>query len=288
MIDIKTPQEIKIMHRGGKILSETLWEVVASIKPGITEAEIEEMADTLIKEKGAEPAFKRVNGYEYATCISTNNVVVHGIPSAYTLKEGDVIGIDCGVFYKGLNTDMSETIIVKNSTLIPSFANSPNGKKVSADKQKSPASQSEAGRAKIKSSRDDEVDKFLEAGKKALQAGIDAALPGNRIGHISSAIQKVIEEDNGYSVVRALIGHGIGRSLHEAPEVPGYLTKKIEKTPRLMPGMTIAIETIYNMNDPEVIMDKDGWTISSKDGSLSGLYERSIAITDKEPLILTP
>lgn len=252
MVDIKTQEEIEIMRAGGKILSDVLWEVLASIKPGVSEIEVDLLADRLISEKGGEAAFKKVKGYKHATCISTNNVVVHGIPTDYKFKDGDAVGIDCGVFYKGFNTDMSETIHV-----------SANGKK-------------------------DEIDKFLETGKKALEAGISQAVLGNRIGHISKTIQDIVEKKGGYSVVRTLIGHGVGRQLHEDPEVPGYLVKKIEKTPVLKEGMTIAIEVIYNMGSFEVSYAKDdNWTIGSSDGSLSGLFERTVAITKNGPEILT-
>lgn len=257
MSSIKTPREVKIMQEGGKILSEVLWEVIGSIKPGITEFDIEKLADRLIREKGAEPAFKRVKGYKYATCISTNRVVVHGIPTERVLREGDIIGIDCGVYYKGFNTDMAETLRV--------------------------CAQSK----KLKTKSSDEVDKFLETGRKALEEAIKVSVAGNRIGHISKSIQDIVEKEGGYSVVRALIGHGVGRQLHEAPEVPGYLTKDIEKTPLLVPGMTLAVEVIYNMGESDVVIRGDGWTIVSKDGSLSGLFERTIAITNKEPIILT-
>ncbi len=251
MIDIKTPEEIEIMKHGGKILSDVLWEVLENVKPGVTENEVEALADRLITEKGGEAAFKRVKGYKHATCISTNNVVVHGIPSDYRYKDGDIAGIDCGVFYKGFNTDMSHSIIV--------------GKK-----------------------KDPSVVKFLATGEKALNEAIKQAVIGNRIGHISKTIQDIVEKDGGYGVVRTLIGHGVGRELHEEPEVPGYLIKKIEKTPALREGMTIAIEVIYNMGSFEVsYLNDDNWTISSSDGSLSGLFERTIAITKDGPLILT-
>lgn len=258
MIDIKTPKEIEVMKIGGKILADTLFEVLGKVRPGITEIEVDAMADRLISEKGGEAAFKKVKGYHHATCISTNNVVVHGIPTDYKLKEGDVLGVDCGVFYKGFYTDMSETI------------------RVSAN-----------GKWQIANGKGDEVDKFLKTGKRALEAGIEAAVGGNRIGSISKTIQDIVE-GGGYSVVRSLIGHGVGKQLHEDPEVPGYLNKKIEKTPLLKPGMTIAVEVIYNMGGFEVsYINKDGWTIATSDGLLSGLFERTIAITNKKPLILT-
>jgi methionyl aminopeptidase len=258
MIRIKTLEEIKIMQTGGKMLADTMWEVCSAIKPGMTEIEVDALADKLIKEKGGEPGFKKVEGYHHATCISTNEVVVHGIPSPRVLKEGDIIGIDCGVFYQGFHTDMSETLRVrsKNSEL------------------------------RIKN---DEIDKFLKVGKQALEAGISQAKAGNHVGDISKAIQDIVEVQNGYSVVRSLVGHGVGKELHEDPEVPGYLQGKIEKTPELKEGMVIAIEVIYNMGGPDLAFaNNDGWTLKTKDNSLAGLFERTIAITKSGPLVLTP
>jgi methionyl aminopeptidase len=250
MVDIKTKEEIEIMARGGKILSDVLHKVVESIEPGMTEIEVDAMADKLIKEAGAEAGFKKVKGYRHATCMATNNVVVHGIPTDYIFKEGDIVGVDCGVFLEGFNTDMSHSVIV--------------GKK-----------------------KDPELVKFLETGEKALNEAIKVAVGGNRIGNISKTIQDIVEGE-GYSIVRSLIGHGVGRTLHEEPEVPGFLTGKIEKTPILKPGMTIAVEVIYNMGESDVsYLNNDGWTIATSDGSLSGLFERTIAITEEEPLILT-
>jgi methionyl aminopeptidase len=252
MIKIKTPQEIKIMQTGGKMLGDTVWEVCKQVKPGMTEIEVDALADKLIKAKGGEAGFKKVEGYHNATCISTNEIVVHGIPSARVLKDGDIIGIDCGVFYKGFHTDMSETV-------------------------------------RVGSQKSDAVDKFLKVGKQALEAGIAKAQVGNHIGDISKAIQDIVEVQNGYSVVRSLVGHGVGKELHEDPEIPGYLQGKIEKTPLLKEGMVIAVEVIYNMGGPDLAFaNNDGWTLQSKDGSLAGLFERTLAITANGPLIITP
>ncbi|EKD65429.1 MAG: hypothetical protein ACD_50C00093G0009 [uncultured bacterium] len=250
MIDIKTPKEISIMAAGGKILAEVLSEVLSKIKPGVSELELDNLAEKLIRGKGAEPGFKRVEGYRYSICISTNEAVVHGIPTDYRFKEGDVVGVDCGVYFKGFNTDMAQTIEVKGQS-------------------------------------DDSVDKFLKTGEKALIEGIKQAMPGNRVGHISKAIQDIVEE-KGYSVVRSLVGHGVGRELHEEPEVPGFLIKKIDQTPNLKEGMVIAVEVIYNMGKADVeYSNDDGWTIKTKDNSLSGLFERTIAVTKSGPVVLT-
>jgi methionyl aminopeptidase len=255
MISIKTPQEIKIMKKGGKILADVLFEVLKHAKVGVSELELDQLAEKLILEKGGEPGFKKVEGYKYTICISTNDVVVHGIPTTYKLKAGDKIGIDCGVYYQGFHTDMAQSIKIKNQ------------------------------RSNIKDL--DEVDKFLKVGEKAMWEGIKAAKLGNRIGNISKVIQDIVEGD-GYSVVRSLIGHGVGRELHEDPEVPGFLDGKIEATPLLKEGMTIAIEVIYNIGKYDVVYgNRDGWTIKTKDGSLSGLFERSIAILKQGPVVLT-
>ena len=250
MIDIKTPKEISIMAAGGKILAEVLSEVLSKIKPGVSELELDNLAEKLIRGKGAEPGFKRVEGYRDSICISTNEAFVHGIPTDYRFKEGDVVGVDCGVYFKGFNTDMAQTIEVKGQS-------------------------------------DDSVDKFLKTGEKALIEGIKQAMPGNRVGHISKAIQDIVEE-KGYSVVRSLVGHGVGRELHEEPEVPGFLIKKIDQTPNLKEGMVIAVEVIYNMGKADVeYSNDDGWTIKTKDNSLSGLFERTIAVTKSGPVVLT-
>jgi len=253
MIDYKTPEQIAIMQHGGHILATVLGEVMDAIKPGITELELDQLAEKRIRELGGEPGFMKVPGYHHATCFSTNDVVVHGIPSDYAFKPGDVVGIDCGVFYKGFHTDMSDSTVVQSANF------------------------------KVQS----EVKKFLEIGKVALEEAIKQAVIGNRVGHISQTIQRIVEKEAGYSVVRSLIGHGVGKELHEAPEVPGYLLGNINRTPLLKEGMTIAVEVIYNMGKPDVMIDRDRWTIRTRDGKLAGLYERTIAITKDGPLMLT-
>ncbi|OGH13967.1 MAG: type I methionyl aminopeptidase [Candidatus Levybacteria bacterium RIFCSPHIGHO2_01_FULL_37_33] len=258
MIDIKTPDEIKIMREGGKILASVLSELLKNIKPGISELDIDRLAEKLIIENGAEPGFKKVKGYLHSICVSTNDVVVHGVPTHYKFKAGDVAGIDCGVFYKGFHTDAAETLRV--STI--------NNQQLTVNKK-------------------DEIDKFLETGKRALSEGIKKAKVGNRIGHISKAIQDIVEGD-GYSIVRSLVGHGVGRTLHEEPEVSGFLEVDIKETPALKTGTTIAIEVIYNIGKGNVkYLNEDGWTISTADKSISGLFEKTIAITSAGPSILT-
>lgn len=239
-------KKIEKMKHAGKILGEVLDETLAFIKPGVTELEVDKFAEKAILAKGGKPGFKKVPGYHHTICISSNDVVVHGIPTDRVLQEGDIVGIDCGVYFDGYHTDMAETIIVRTKDTKP---------------QKS-------------------VENFLAVGKRAMFNGIKQAKGGNHVGDISAAMQKAIE-GGGYSVVRSLVGHGVGRELHEEPEIPGYLTKAINKTPPLTPGMTIAVEIIYNMGKPAVAYtEDDDWTIVTEDGSLSGLFERTLLVTD--------
>ncbi len=251
MIDIKSEKELRVMAECGKILSAVLWEVVENIKPGVSEKDLDNLAEKLILEKGGLPGFKKVRGYRNAICASTNDVVVHGIPTDYKFKPGDVVGVDCGVYYQGFHTDMSETV-------------------------------------RVQGLKKDDIDKFLEVGEKALSAAIKVAVEGNRVGDISRTIQDIVEKQNGYSIVRSLVGHGVGKKLHEEPEVPGFLEVPLEETPKLVNGMSIAIEVIYNMGKPDVVLDSDNWTIRSKDHSVSGVFERTVAIRGDEPWILTP
>ena len=250
MIHIKTQKEVEIMAKGGKILSDVLFAVLAEAKPGVTELELDQLAEKMIRERGGEPGFMKVPGYKYTVCISTNDTVVHGIPTKYKLQKGDILGIDCGVYLEGFHTDMSESIIVGGSETNPEGA------------------------------------KLLDTGKQALNLAIEQVKPGNHIGHVSRTIQMIVE-GAGYSVVRELIGHGVGRDLHEDPEVPGVLYGKIEKTPLLKPGMVIAVEIIYNMGKKGVMYADDEWTIKTQDGSLSGLFERTVAVTTNGHQILT-
>lgn len=252
MIDYKTPEQIAIMRHGGHILATVLGEVMAAAKPGVTELALDQLAEKRIRALGGEPGFMKVKGYHHSTCLSTNDVVVHGIPTEYAFKAGDVVGVDCGVYYKGYHTDMSDSKRVKGET-----------------------------------EKHDAVDQFLAVGKHAIEEAIAVAVVGNRIGHISQTIQRIVEKEEGYSVVRSLIGHGVGKELHEAPEVPGYVVGPLTRSPLLKEGMTIAVEVIYNMGTPEVSLDQDHWTIRTQDGKISGLFERTIAITKDGPLVLT-
>jgi methionyl aminopeptidase len=257
MKNIKNSEQIEIMKRAGKILGEVLDFTLKAIKPGVSELELDQIADELILRKGGFPGFKKVEGYKHATCICTNDVVVHGIPSNRKLKDGDVVCIDSGVYLDGFHTDMAETILVKTQN------------------------------SKLKNQNEKEIEKFLKTGKSALWVGIKEAKPGNRVGHISKAIQEIVE-GSGYSVVRPLVGHGVGRNLHEDPQIPGRLEEKLDQTPKLETGMTIAIEVIYNLGKHEVEYEgSDDWAIVTADHSLSAVFERTIVITDKGPEFIT-
>jgi len=250
-ISLKTPEEIAIMTKGGQALAQILAEVLDKIEPGLSTGEIDQWIDQKITDFGGEAAFKRVPNYHWASCVGLNDEVVHSIPrKERKLKNGDLLKIDLGLLWQGFNTDLSWTVIVGGE-------------------------------------EDFEKKKFLAAGKKALAEAIKKAKPGNRIGDISETIQTIIE-GAGYFPVRILTGHGIGRQLHEEPLIPGILIEKKEKTPELYSGMTLAIEVIYGWGTGEVVLAPDGWTILTKDGKISGLFEKTIAITENEPLVLTP
>ena len=235
------------MREGGKKLGKIRERILDEAKSGVKTIDIDKLAEKLILEAGGKPSFKTVNGYSWTTCICVNDCIVHGIPNNYVLKDGDTVTIDIGMFYKSYHTDTASTIII--------------GK------------------------RDD---KFLNTGKLALKKAIKAATIDNRIGNISKTMQKIVE-DKGYNVSRVLIGHGIGKKLHDDPQIPCFLDKEdIQQTPILKKDMTLAIEVIYMEGKHGIKIDpKDDWSIYTKDGSRAAMFEHTIAITDKAPLILT-
>jgi methionyl aminopeptidase len=210
---------------------------------------LDQLAESLIKKAGGKPSFKMVKSYHWTTCINVNQGVVHGVPGDYRLKAGDLVSVDIGIFYQGFHTDMARTIRL--------------GSKNQRDK-----------------------DDFLVPGRRALKKAIKAAKPGNRVGHISAVIEKEIRR-GGLSPVRNLTGHGVGRELHEEPRIHCFLKGKIEETPKLKPGMVLAIEVIYVQGKPDLVLKDDSWTIETADGQLAGLFENTIAVTKKKPLILT-
>ncbi len=239
----RNSRELDLMRKSGQITAIALKKAIEKIKIGVTALELEKEIETEIKRLGGELSFPTVSGYKWASCITFNEQVVHGIPTDRRIKEGDIVSIDLGTLYKGWHTDAAWTIEVNNKK-----------------------------------------NEFLETGEKALWKAIAKATEGNRIGDISAAIQQEIE-GAGYSVVRSLVGHGVGKTLHEEPEIPGVGIAG--KGMELKKGMTLAIEVIYIMGQKDVILDNDGWTVKSADGSISGLFEMTLAVGKEEPEVLT-
>lgn len=251
MISIKNNEEISIMREGGKKLWKILQALLEESVVGVSLKTIEDHAKQYINDVGGTPSFMTVGGYQWATCLCVNDQVVHGIPSAYTLREGDVFTIDIGMIYKGLHTDTAWTKIISRQTGY------------------------------------EEKEKFLNVGQETLKKAIKAAKAGNRIGHISQAIEDGVT-GAGYSIIPSLTGHGVGKKLHEEPMIPGYLDKPLERTPLLTSGMTLAVEIIYAFGKGAIVYSTDdGWTLASKDRSLTAVFERTIAIGDTESSVLT-
>lgn len=246
MIIIKTPEEIQKIQESCRIAKQVLKDIEKQIKAGITTEEIDSFAEQKILSYGARPAFKGYRGYRHASCISINSVVVHGIPSKQKLEEGNIIGIDVGVLYEGLHGDVARTFAV----------------------------------GKIS----DSSKKLIETTALALDVAIENAIPGNHIGDISSAIEN-IATNAGFSVVKDLFGHGVGRDLHEDPLIPNY--GEAGTGPKIKPGMVFAIEPMLNVGGSGIVTLKDGWTIITADHSLSAHFEDTILITQSRPKILT-
>ncbi|KKU62357.1 MAG: Methionine aminopeptidase [Candidatus Amesbacteria bacterium GW2011_GWC1_47_15] len=250
---IKTPDEIKIMAEGGRLLAEIREKAAAAAKSGVTTEEIDRTADELIIKTGGKASFKLVPGYKHATCIIINDEVVHGIPGKRVIQSGDIVGIDVGLYYKGFHTDTAVTVRVEGP----------------------------------KSRRVKEIDKFLETGRLALKRAVEQARPGKRVADISRVMQETVEAA-GYSAVRALTGHGVGRELHEEPTIPCFTAGPHDHSPALVPGMVLALEIMFNEGLPDVVYkNDDGWTIGTADGKISGLFEHTVAVTARGPLILT-
>jgi methionyl aminopeptidase len=238
MDSIKTDEEIVIMRENALLVSRTLAEVAKHIKQGVSTLELDRVAEQFIRDNGAEPGFLGYNGFPNSLCISINNVVVHGIPSDYRLKEGDIVSVDCGTKMKGYYGDSAYTFAV--------------------------------GRISP------EAEMLLKATKESLFKGIAQAVHGNRVGDISSAIQTHVER-LGYSVVREMVGHAIGRKMHERPDVPNFGRRG--QGPKLLSGMVICIEPMINMGKKEIYCDrKDKWTVRTVDGSWSAHYELTVVV----------
>ena len=247
MIIRKSPREIDKMAAAGGLVAETIAHVGSLLAPGVTTDELDAAADSFIREHGGIPTSAGYKGYPKAICISPNDVVVHGIPGAFEVSEGDLVTIDVGVTLDGYIADSAYTF----------------------------------GVGEI----DDESRRLLEVAQEALAAGIAEAVVGNRVGDVSHAVQTVVEA-GGFSVVRSLVGHGVGRHYHEDPHIPNF--GEPGRGPRLSDGMTIAIEPMITAGSPEIEIGDDGWTVTAADGSMSAHFEHTVAITDAGPRILTP
>jgi methionyl aminopeptidase len=242
----KSKRELQTMARAGHVVVEVLELMADTVRPGLTTADLDGIAEDLILQRGGKPTFKGYRGFPASICASPNSMVVHGIPGSYLLAHGDLISIDVGVTLDGFVADSAYTFAVGEV--------------------------------------DPEAQRLLDVCQAALAAAIAEALAGNHIGDVSAAVQRTTEEA-GFSVIRTLVGHGVGRSMHEEPQIPNY--GEPGRGPMLASGMTLAIEPMINAGGPEVVLEDDGWSITTADGSLSAHFEHTVAITDDGPWILT-
>ena len=247
MIFLKSDEEIELLRENAILVSKTLAEVGKAIKPGVKTIELDKLAETFIRDNGAVPGFLNYGGFPYTLCISVNDTVVHGFPGNYELKEGDIVSIDCGTVYKGFNGDSAYTFPVGEV--------------------------------------DAKTRQLLDVTKQSLYLGAQKAIAGNRIGDIGSTVQHYVEQF-GFSVVREMVGHGIGKRLHEAPEVPNY--GKAGQGKKLIENMVICIEPMINMGVKDVYLDDNGWAINTADNMKSAHFEFMVAVKHGQPQVLTP
>jgi len=246
MIILKNDRDIEAMRVSGAVAAEVLDMVGNWIRPGVTTREIDAYAAALIRERGAKSAFLGYRKYPGNLCISVNEQVVHGLPTDRRVQFGDIISLDVGVLYRGYIGDTAKTVAVGGCDLL--------------------------------------AQKLIDVTERALYEGIAQAVPGNKVADISRAIQSYVE-GNGFSIVREFVGHGVGRSMHEEPQVPNFVENK--PSPKLRPGMTLAIEPMVNAGKAAVEILRDGWTVVAKDGLPSAHFEHTVLITENEPEILT-
>jgi methionyl aminopeptidase len=247
MIVKKTPEQVDAMAASGEVLVRCLKMLAAKVRPGVTTKELDAAAEKFIRSQGAEPAFKGYRGFPGSICASPNSMVVHGIPGPYELKRGDILSIDVGTIKDGWVADAAITVPIGSVT--------------------------------------PEARKLLDVTKAALFAGAEQMRPGNHLGDVSAAIQRAVEIE-GLSIIRTLVGHGIGREMHEDPQVPNF--GEPGKGPELEVGTVLAIEPMVNAGGPLVRIGDDGWAVYSQDGSLAAHFEFTIAVTADGPRILTP
>lgn len=246
MSTVRTDEEIEIMRENALLVSKTLAEVAKYVKPGVSTLELDRVAEKYIRDHGAEPGFLGYNGFPNSLCISVNSVVVHGIPSGYRLQEGDIVSVDCGTRMRGYYGDSAYTFAVGRI---------------------SPA-----------------AEMLLKVTKASLFRAIEEAVEGNRMGDVSNAVQSYVERF-GYSVVREMVGHAIGRKMHETPDVPNYGRRG--QGPKLKSGMVICIEPMINMGKKDIYQERDGWTVKTKDGSMSAHYELTVAVGKRKADVLS-
>lgn len=246
MIYLKTEEEIELLREANLIVARTLAEVAKIIAPGVTTLKLDAVAEEYIRSQGAVPGFKGYGGFPSTLCVSVNETVVHGFPSNYALREGDIVSVDCGAVKNGFNGDSTYTFCVGEVA--------------------------------------EDVMRLLKTTKESLYIGIEHAVPGNRIGDIGHAVQEYCEK-RGYSVVREMCGHGVGKRLHEDPDVPNYGRKGTG--PLIKNGLVIAIEPMINMGSKNIVIERDGWTTRTKDRKPSAHYEHTIAVHNGKPDILS-
>jgi methionyl aminopeptidase len=246
MIVRKSAAELDLMAEAGAVVARTLDLLGEHVKPGVTTGELDRIADEFIRSEGGVPTFTGYRGYPAAICASPNDTIVHGIPGAYALEDGDILSVDVGVTLHGFVGDSAHTFAVGEIS--------------------------------------ERAEALLDACRAALAAGIEQARVGNRVGDISAAVQRVTEAA-GFSVVRALVGHGVGRTMHEEPQIPNFGAPG--RGPVLQEGMTIAIEPMITAGGAEIVVEDDRWSISTEDGSLAAHFEHTVAITTEGPRILT-
>ena len=246
MLNLKTEEQIELLRSSNQLVSKTLAEMAKMIRPGITTLELDRVAEEFIRDHKAVPGFKGYNNFPNTLCTSVNDEVVHGIPSDYILQDGDIISIDCGVVLEGYYGDSAFTFPVGEV--------------------------------------DDEKKRLMDYTRESLEEGVKQAIAGNRVGDISWAVQNKAES-GGYSVVRELVGHGLGRNLHEPPEIPNY--GKRGRGPKLKKGLVICIEPMINMGGRSVKQMKDGWTVKTADGKPSAHFEYAVAVDRNKADVLT-
>ena len=248
IIPTKNSKELAVMVEGGKKLGRVKFALKKALRIGVNAQELEILASKLIKKEGGEASFKKVPGYSWATCVNVNEGVVHGIPlKEIVFKKGDVVSVDVGMFYGGFHTDTSFSV----------------GLGV-----------------------DNKIGYFLEVGKKALNMAVGSAKAGNRVFDISEGIERAIK-GAGFTPVEDLVGHGVGRNLHEEPQIPCFIRGKRENSPIIPQMAVLAIEVMYTMGKKDLVIGPDGWTISTADAKIAALFEETVAVTAHGPLILT-